>query len=61
MHIYIYICNHENNVPSGYHHNGFAATHAFGHMMYMDHLWPLILCSLLCLFSTLWFIGTSNV
>ena len=20
--------------PSGYHHNGFVATHAFGHMMY---------------------------
>ena len=24
----IYICNHENNVPSGYHHNVFVATHA---------------------------------
>ena len=30
----IYICNRENNVPSpGYHHNGFVATHAIGHMM----------------------------
>ena len=27
----------------------------------VDHLWPLILRSLLCLLSTLWFIGTSNV
>ena len=34
----IYICNHESNVPShppGYHHNGFVATDALGHMMYM--------------------------
>ena len=34
MYLYIYIYNHENNVPPGYHHNGFMATHAFGHMMY---------------------------
>ena len=27
----------------------------------VDHLWPLILCSLLSLLSSLWFIGTSNV
>ena len=27
----------------------------------VDHLWPLILCSLLSLLSTLWFIGISNV
>ena len=27
----------------------------------VNHLWPLILCFLLSLFSTLWFIGTSNV
>ena len=27
----------------------------------VDHLWPLVLCSLLSLLSTLWFIGTSNV
>ena len=27
----------------------------------VDYLWPLILCSLLSFFSTLWFIGTSNV
>ena len=27
----------------------------------IDHLWPLILWSLLCLLSTLWLIGTSNV
>ena len=35
IYIYIYICNRENNVPSrsGYHHNGFVATHAIGHMM----------------------------
>ena len=26
----------------------------------VDHLWPLILSSLLCLLSTVWFIGTSN-
>ena len=24
----MYVCNHENNVPSGYHHYGFVATHA---------------------------------
>ena len=23
--------------PSGYHHNGFVATHALGHMMYRDN------------------------
>ena len=39
VYIYIYICNHENNVcPPGYHHNGFVATHALGHMMYRDTL-----------------------
>ena len=27
----------------------------------VDHLWPLILWSWLCLFSIIWFIGTSNV
>ena len=27
----------------------------------VEHLWPFILCSLLSLLSTLWFIGTSNV
>ena len=26
------MCYHENNVPTGYHHNGFVATHEFGHM-----------------------------
>ena len=26
----------------------------------VDHLWPIILCFLLSLLSTLWFIGTSN-
>ena len=31
--IYIYIC-HENNVPPGYHHNGFVATQALGHMVH---------------------------
>ena len=30
----MYISYHENNVLPGYHHNGFVATHAFGHMMY---------------------------
>ena len=31
IYIYIYTCNHENNVcPPGYHHNGFVATHALG-------------------------------
>ena len=24
--------------PPGYHHNGFVATHALGHMMYMMYL-----------------------
>ena len=33
IYIYIYICYHEN--PPGYHHNGFVATHALGHMMHM--------------------------
>ena len=27
----------------------------------MNHLWPLMLCSLLSFLNTLWFIGTSNV
>ena len=32
---YIFIsCCHENNVSPGYHHNGFVATHVFGHIMY---------------------------
>ena len=30
----VYGVYHENNVPPGYHHNGFVATHALGHMMY---------------------------
>ena len=30
----IYICNCENNAPTGYHRNGFVATHALGQMMY---------------------------
>ena len=57
--------------PPGYHHNGFVATHALGHMMYGSTLLvpmnqrvlskQVILRSLLCLLSTLWFIGTSNV
>ena len=29
-----YKCYHENNVPLGYHHNVFVATHALAHMMY---------------------------
>ena len=24
--------------PPGYHHNGFVATHALGHMMYVHHV-----------------------
>ena len=28
------ICNHENRVPVGYHHNDVVATHALWHMMY---------------------------
>ena len=50
--------------PPGHHHNGFAATHALGHTNYgytlltpmnekvMDHLRPVILCSLLSLLSS---------
>ena len=45
--------------PPGYHHNGFVATHALGHMMYgYTLLVPMNYGNLL---STLWFIGTSNV
>ena len=29
------MCYYENNVPPGYHHNGFVATHALGHMMHV--------------------------
>ena len=29
----IYICNHETMCPPGYHHHGFVATHALGHMI----------------------------
>ena len=32
--IYIHVWNHETMSPSGYHDNGFVATHALGHMMY---------------------------
>ena len=28
-------------MPSGYHHNGFVATHALGHMVYMMHIMSL--------------------
>ena len=37
MHIYIYIYIYairKRMCPSGYHHNGFVATNALGHMMY---------------------------
>ena len=37
MYIYIYICIYaimKTMCPPGYHHNGFVATHALGHMMY---------------------------
>ena len=33
----------------------------FSTLCVVDHLWPLVLCSLLSLLSTFWFIGTSNV
>ena len=39
--------------PPGYHHNGFAATHAIGHMSIlcvMDHLRPLICMYILCIY-----------
>ena len=32
--MYMCVHNHENKIPSVYHHNGFVATHALGHMMY---------------------------
>ena len=53
--------------PPGYDHNDFVATHALGHMMYgytllvLMNQRVLILCSLLKLLSTLWFISTSNM
>ena len=37
MYIYIYMCVcviMKTMCPPGYHHNGFVATHALGHMMY---------------------------
>ena len=34
LYVYIYICYYEKNASSQYHHNGFVATHALGHMMY---------------------------
>ena len=30
--------------PPGYHHNGFVATHALGHMMYGYSVHPYIMC-----------------
>ena len=34
--------------PPGYYHNGFVATHAFGHMMYTyDHVINLKNCSII--------------
>ena len=33
MHIHIYVCIHDkNNVPPGYHYNGFVTTHTIGHI-----------------------------
>ena len=35
--VYIYACNHECKqcaLPPAYHHSGFVATNALGHMMY---------------------------
>ena len=40
IYIYIYIYIHvimQTMCPSGYHHNGFVASHALGHMMYDVH------------------------
>ena len=31
----MYVCNHRKKMcPPSYHHSGFVATHAFGHIMY---------------------------
>ena len=39
------MCNHENNVPSpGYYQNGFVATEALGHMMYVALLPSYYIC-----------------
>ena len=45
IYIYIYICIciyviMKTMCPPGYHHNGFVATHALGHMMYGLHELP---------------------
>ena len=42
IYVYIYIYIHvyvimKTMCPPGYHHNGFVATHALGHMMYGCH------------------------
>ena len=34
IYIYIYVIM-KTMCPPGYHHNGFVATHALGHMMYV--------------------------
>ena len=74
IYIYIYVyAIMKTMCPPGYHHNGFVlATHALGHMMYGYILMvpksaqqakqgTLVLRSLLCFWSILWFTGTSNV
>ena len=61
MCIYIYIYTYaimKTMCPPGYHHNGFVATHALlllwdlNALCIVDHLWLIILCSLLNLLST---------
>ena len=52
IYIYIYIQSWKQCALLGYHHNGFVATHALGHMMYMMYIgcmiffeiWGLYIC-----------------
>ena len=34
--------------PPGYHHNGFVATHALGHIVFHDYIYimPILLCEI---------------
>ena len=45
MCVCVCVCNHENNVPPGYHRNGFVATHALGHMMHIIFMIAHIYCT----------------
>ena len=64
--IYIYVIT-KTMCPPGYHHNGFVATHALGHMMYSYTLLVPMNQRVLNKQSeernslVVWFIGTSNV